>query len=143
MADAKTIGGVVGMLGLIATALIVPEQIDQAEAQKRVDEATKIEATAQRVEIDVDSVTEKGDTVKIKRQVYRPAEHKYNPLIYLSGDSIEVTVRNVSKDTMLYISRFVADPDTTALLDVNVRLQPSSPPSEPPKTEPVEEPIGE
>lgn len=125
MANEVTIG-IIGAIGVV-TALIVPHEINQEEAQKRIDQATTKSVTCTVIERTIDSITGKGDTIRIKDTVKLPSEYKYNPPDYLAPeDMIEVTVRNVTRDSMLFIGRFQSD--TSALLDVNVRLQPSLPP---------------
>ena len=109
MADLKTIG-IIGAVAL--TAYFSGDAVDKMEADKRIDEATKIVAVAE-----------------VKEGVIIPAGYKYNPLIYATpSDTFEVTVRQVNKDTTLFIGKFASD--VSALLDVNVNLQPSEVPKQ-------------
>ena len=112
MADLKTIS----IIGAVALASYFSgDVVDNIEADKRIDEATKVIA-----------VSSEKDGVVV------PASHKYNPLIYTTpSDTFEVTVRQINKDTTLFIGKFTSD--VSALLDVNVNLQPSEP------TEPTKE----
>ena len=132
------IGGV-GVIGL-AVALIVPESIDRAESEKRIAEAQCITAVAYEKEYEVKEI-EGIDTITKQKTAKMPSEHAYRPLYYIQPqDTFEVTVRQINKDTTMFIGRFASD--TSALLDVSVRLQPSNPP-EPVKVDETIEAIKE
>lgn len=130
MADKQT--GIVGLVGLlgIGIAVIAPHEIDKAKAEQYASESTKLELVAEgRKTVLIDSITGK-DTIKVERQVYVGAQHKFNPLHYFSGDSVEITARNLRSDSMLLILHVKSPTDTTTLMDINVNFQPSAPPKE-------------
>ncbi len=94
MADLKSgIVGAVGVVG-IAVALIAPESIDRAEAEKRIAEATCITAVAYEKTYEVREAVNEVDTVTVQRVAKMVSEYKYNPLKYFDGrDTIELTAR--------------------------------------------------
>jgi len=138
MADSKLVGAF-GVIG-IAVALIAPESIDRAEAEKRIAEATCITAVAYDKTIEVKEAINEVDTITKEVTYKMPSEHAYRPLYYIQPtDTFEVTVRKITGDTTMFIGRFASD--TSALLDVSVRLQPSNLPEAAKPTEEVIEEV--
>lgn len=126
--DEKIIVGVVGAIGIAAAIVFNP--IDEMKADRYQSEAKCVVASVGRDTIIDTKIVEGKDTTLQSRPAYIAGEYAYRPGDYFSGDSIEVTVRNIRKDSMLTIIRLPTDPDTTALLDLSIRFQPSNPPTE-------------
>lgn len=108
-------GVFLGAAAIIASSLIVKiadDKVDENVAKAKVEKATVMESIFKR--------TDSG---------YYPAEAVYRPLMYTdSTKRYQITIVEKSTDTVLAVLSIQSD--STGLLDVTARIQPSQPPKD-------------
>jgi hypothetical protein len=129
MADTKTTSGVLGVAIIAALAsYLVDGEVDKSKVEARIAQAKQDSCAFAYIQAKRDSITDDGDTISVPFRFYLPAEVDYRPHYYtVPGDTFRITVENLRNDSLYYIGRIQSD--STGLLHVTARIQPSKPPN--------------